>query len=204
MSLADEAGLAAAAQALAAGEPVLVPTETVYGIAARIDRPTAIAALLRAKGRPDGKPLQVLVDGVESALDLALEPPPAARRLAEAFWPGPLTLVVAALSGIPIEVVAGDGSIGLRCPDHADLRRLLARTGPLAASSANLAGEPPATDYGAAVAALGASVGVAADGGPCRGGVPSTVVRVRPDGAEVLRQGALSAGAIEQVAGATP
>lgn len=201
MSLADEAGLAAAARALAAGEPVLVPTETVYGIACRIDRPTAIAALLAAKGRPDGKPLQVLVDGAQSALDLALEPPAAARRLAEALWPGPLTLVLAARPGTPAEVVAADGTIGLRCPDHADLRRLLARTGPLAASSANLAGEPPATNCEAAVAALGAAVGLAADGGPCRGGVPSTVVRVRDEEIDVLRQGAVSAAEIERVAG---
>lgn len=186
----DPALLRRLANVLETGGVVVVPTETVYGVAARLDRPAAIRRLRTVKRRPDGKPLQVLVADVAQAVRLALEWPPAAVRLAESFWPGPLTVVVPAAAAVPDGVVAPDGTVGLRCPGPPALRQLLELSGPVAASSANLAGEPPATDCDGALAVLSA-VDAALDTGPAVGGVPSTVVAITGDGWRILRQGAL-------------
>ncbi len=189
--LTDEQ-LAQLAAVLDAGGVALVPTETVYGVVARLDSVAGVAALREAKRRDADKPLQVLVADSRTARALACRWPEAAERLALAFWPGPLTLVVPAAAAVPPAVRAADGTVGLRCPDHALMRQILALTGPLAASSANLAGEPPAVTNQAAVAALGGAAAVAVDAGGLVAGVPSTVVRVTGEGLEVLREGALS------------
>lgn len=188
----DEPWLEPLLAALAADALVLVPTETVYGVAARAESPAALEALRAAKGREADKPLQLLVPSPAAARALAASWPPAAARLAERWWPGPLTLVVPAADHLPAGRAAADGTVGLRCPDHPLALALLAATGPLAASSANLAGEAPATDCAAAVAALGEFAACALDDGPVRGGVPSTVVRVTDAGVAVLRAGALA------------
>jgi len=193
----DEAWLAPLLAALAADGLALVPTETVYGVVARVDRPAGVAALYAAKGRPAGQPLQVLVGSPAAGRALAREWPPSARALADRWWPGPLTLVVPAADALPAEVRAADGSVGLRCPDHELARELLAAAGPLAASSANRAGEPPANTCAEAVAALGEAVAAALDDGPVRGGVPSSVVRIARGGWELLRAGALTTALIE-------
>ena len=117
-----------------------------------------------------------------------------------AFWPGALTLVVPAAAGLPREVLAADGTVGLRCPNHAGLRALLQVAGPLAASSANRSEEPPATNCAAAVAALGSWAQLALDSGPCSGGVPSSVVRLSAGELTVLRAGALDEQHLRQVA----
>lgn len=195
------AGMDAAASVLAEGRLLIFPTETVYGIGARWDRPDAVAAVYAAKGRPADKPLQVLVGSVAAARSMAAASDEVAERLAAAFWPGALTLVVPAAPGLPREVLGDDGTVGLRCPDHAGLRALLQVTGPLAASSANRSGEPPATCCADAVAALGDQAGLALDGGPCQGGVPSSVVRVRDGRLTVLRAGALDEAELRRVAG---
>jgi release factor glutamine methyltransferase len=191
--------LFAALAALEAGELILFPTETVYGIGARCDRPAAIARLYAAKGRDAGKPLQILVADASTARRLAADWPPMAEALAARFWPGPLTLVVPASEAVPADLRAADGTVGLRCPDLPLLTRLLAAAGPLAASSANRAGQPPATTRAEAVACLGDAAAVALDGGTAREGVASTVVRLGAAGVEILRQGALSAADIEAV-----
>ena len=194
------AGMDEAASVLADGGLLLFPTETVYGVGARWDRADAVAAVYNAKGRPADKPLQVLVGSVEAARSMAAIDDPAFERLAAAFWPGALTLVVPAAAGLPREVLAADGTVGLRCPNHAGLRALLQVAGPLAASSANRSEEPPATNCAAAVAALGSWAQLALDSGPCSGGVPSSVVRLSAGELTVLRAGALDEQHLRQVA----
>jgi len=196
----DAAGWAAVESAIEQDGLLLVPTETVYGVAASALRPAAVAKLKRLKGRESGKPLQLLVASPETARGLAAVWPAAAERLAQAGWPGPLTLVVQAGEGVPLELVAADGTVGLRCPDHAPLCELMQRCGPLAASSANLPGEPPALDGDAAFAALGNQVALTLDDGPVRGGKPSTVVAFADDGVRILRVGAWSEEEVRRVA----
>lgn len=191
--------LDAAAAALAAGELLIVPTETVYGLVARLDRPAAVAALYAVKGRPASQPLQVLVGTPDEAAALAAGLTAAERALAAACWPGPLTLVVAAGADLPSAVCAADGSVGLRCPAHPWLTALLAASGPLAASSANRAGAPPPTTAAAALAGLAPDVTAALDAGPCVLGQPSTVARVEAGRVVVVRAGALAAAALQQV-----
>jgi len=205
-----EAALQAAGDALTAGLLVGVPTETVYGLACALND-GAIEHLLRAKGRPPQKGITLLVDSLDQAAALA-GLPAAARRLAERFWPGPLTLVVPARveAGLPMLLTGPRFTVGLRLPDHPVPRALARRLGPLPLTSANRSGEPDATDADAVVEALGELVAVVIDTGPSSGGVPSTVVAVGeavPEGdaeAQVVLGGArlrvLRAGAIAQEA----
>lgn len=189
----NHAAVARVAAVLESGGTALVPTETVYGIAARLDRPDAVHRIFDIKGRRFERPLQVLVASADEARRLAASWPEGARRLAEAFWPGPLTLVTPALPGLPDGVAAEDGTVGIRCPAQAALLALLKLTGPLAASSANRSGNEPAVTCHEAVATLGESVEIALDGGRSERGVPSTVIRLGgDDGFDILRHGALS------------
>jgi L-threonylcarbamoyladenylate synthase len=202
-----ESAVAAAAEAIVAGRLVGVPTETVYGVACALTD-EAIEHLLRAKGRPPQKGITVLVDSVDQAAALA-ELPVAARRLADRFWPGPLTLVVPARveAGLPMLLTGPRFTVGLRLPDHEIPRALARLLGPLPLTSANRSGEPDATDAEAVVAALGETIDIVIDAGPTPGGVPSSVVAVGeaiadPGGGDaplvrVLREGALSTEAIE-------
>jgi L-threonylcarbamoyladenylate synthase len=162
---------------------VVLPTDTVYGVAADPAVPGAEERLRMAKGRDAGKPIPLLAAGVDDVLARTGAIDPLARRLAGAFWPGPLTMV------LPV----GEGSEGFRVPDHAlTLAVLRAAGGCLRVTSANRSGEPDARSADAAVAALGASVALVLDGGPVPGGIPSTVVRVSDGALTVLREGALS------------
>jgi L-threonylcarbamoyladenylate synthase len=182
--------LAAAIEALAAGLPVILPTDTVYGVGVDPARPGATARLFRKKARPADVALPVLAADAEQAFALAA-PPASALALAERFWPGPLTIVVPRAADVGFDLGGGDAAtIGLRVPDH-DVPRDLARAvGPLAVTSANRHGEPTATTAAEAVAALGRGVGAVVDGGT-RAGAPSTVVRCTDDGVWILRLGAL-------------
>ncbi len=133
-----------AAEALRDGRPVVLPTDTVYGVAADPRNEDAVRRVFELKGRPDTNPLPLLVPSIEDAQRCAAAWPEAARRLADAFWPGPLTIVVAAAGWIPEAVTAGAATVGLRQPDHAVALQLLREFGgPLACTSANLSGEPP-------------------------------------------------------------
>jgi L-threonylcarbamoyladenylate synthase len=186
-----------AVAALRSGMVVGIPTETVYGLAV-LPEPAALANLVAAKQRSADKGIALLVDSLEQVRELA-HLPAAAERLAARFWPGPLTLVLPVLAGRPVPelLTGGRPTVGVRLPDHAVPRALARLLGPLAASSANISGEPDAMTAGQLAASLGAAVALILDDGPVGGGVPSTVVACPHDGPPtVLREGALSAEAI--------
>jgi L-threonylcarbamoyladenylate synthase len=143
LSLYDEAALDQALALLAADGVIAAPTDTVYGVMCRFDRPAAIEQLYEAKARPPQKAIPVLIaDPAQLARLTSLPLSPLAQALTERFWPGALTLVLPALPHLPAILTAGQSTIGVRLPDHAGLRALIARSGPLAATSANLSGGP--------------------------------------------------------------
>lgn len=203
--LADAEGIAKAARCLESGGLVAVPTETVYGLAARADSPEAVARIYAAKGRPDFNPLIVHVRGVEQAARYA-DLSPQALALAATHWPGPLTLVVPrrADAGLAPAVTAGLPTVALRAPAHPVMQALLEATGfPLAAPSANRSGfiSPTCADH--VLASLDGRIDMVLDGGPTTAGVESTIVAVRADGSvEELRPGPLAIGV--QGEGKTP
>lgn len=191
---ADSAGIERAARLLEQGALVAVPTETVYGLAARADRAEAVAEIYRAKGRPEFNPLIVHVLDLADATRLA-EVDDRARQLAAEFWPGPLTLVLPKkpdTSVVPA-VTAGLDTIALRCPAHPAMRALLGETGlPLAAPSANPSGAVSPTTAEHVLGALGGKIAAVLDGGPSGRGLESTIVALRPDGWQVLRPGPIA------------
>jgi L-threonylcarbamoyladenylate synthase len=189
-----------ALELLRQGALVAIPTETVYGLAARIDRPESIAAIFEAKGRPRFNPLIVHTPTREAALALARSPSPLAVRLAERFWPGPLTLVVPRGTAVSPLVTAGHDSVALRVPSHPLTQRLLAALAvPVAAPSANRSTSLSPTTAEHVLQSLGPSTYVL-DGGPAERGLESTVVRANGDVIEVLRWGSLSADELARVA----
>jgi len=169
----------------------------VYGVAVDPSRPGATDRLFAVKERPTEVALPVLAADVDQAFALAGEVPPAARRLADAFWPGGLTLVVPRRPGLGYDLGGVDDlTIGVRVPDHDVVRSLARRVGPLAATSANLHGRPTPETAAGVAAELGDRVAVVLDGGVCAG-APSTVVACTADGAvTVLRAGRIPADAI--------
>jgi len=189
---------------LRVGGLVAVPTETVYGLAARADRDESVAAIYRAKGRPSFNPLIVHVADVAAARDLA-EFDARAELLAATFWPGPLTLVLPlrADAGVAAAVTAGLETVALRCPAHPAMRALLMATGlPLAAPSANRSGAVSPTTAAHVAASLGSQVDLVLDGGPCAAGLESTIIALRAGGAwQVLRPGPITPGQIAKVMG---
>jgi len=189
--------VATAAGALRRGELVVYPTETFYGLGALASLPEALARLAGAKLRPEGKPLPLVASDAAMAFTLWAEVPETARRLAERFWPGPLTLVGAAASGLPAALVQG-GGVAVRVPGM-ELTRELSRLagGPLVSTSANPAGGAPPSTAADLAPALLAQIDLVLDGGPTPGGLPSTVVAVRPTGARLLRAGAVPWSEIE-------
>lgn len=195
--LADAAGIAQAARILESGGLVAVPTETVYGLAARADSAEAVAKIYAAKGRPDFNPLIVHVAGLAQAERYA-EFSPEARALAEAHWPGPLTLVLPRRSDARLAeaVSAGLPTVALRAPAHPAMRALLEAVDfPLAAPSANRSGfiSPTCADH--VLASLDGRIDMVLDGGATTAGVESTIVAVRADGSvEELRPGPLAVG----------
>lgn len=195
--LADAAGIAQAARILESGGLVAVPTETVYGLAARADSAAAVARIYAAKGRPDFNPLIVHVAGTEQA-ELYAELSPEARVLAAAHWPGPLTLVVPrrADAGLAEAVTAGLPTVALRAPAHPVMQALLAACDfPLAAPSANRSGFISPTTAAHVLASLDGRIDLVLDGGATSAGVESTIVAVRADGrVEELRPGPLLVG----------
>lgn len=205
LSGSDLASIERAATLLRAGELVGMPTETVYGLAVDALNEQAVAKVFEAKQRPSFDPLIVHVPNVHRAAQLAIFNP-AADRLAEAFWPGPMTLVLPRQpdeQGSPIVpdlVTAGLDSVGIRMPDHPVALALLnAVERPLAAPSANRFGSISPTLAHHVVDELGDKVALVLDGGPCDRGVESTVLRVGEAGVEVLRFGALPLELIEEV-----
>jgi L-threonylcarbamoyladenylate synthase len=195
--LADAAGIAKAARCLESGGLVAVPTETVYGLAARADSAEAVARIYAAKGRPDFNPLIVHVRDAAQAERLGTFLPVAKELLAQ-NWPGPLTLVVPrrADAGLADAVTAGLPTVALRAPAHPVMRALLAAVNfPIAAPSANRSGFISPTCAAHVLASLDGRIDLVLDGGACAAGVESTIVAVRADGSiEELRPGPLAIG----------
>jgi L-threonylcarbamoyladenylate synthase len=196
---ARAAGLDAAAAAIARGELVLLPTDTVYGVAADAFNPDAVTALLAAKNRGRGLPVPVLIGEASTLAGLVLRTPPAATALAQAFWPGGLTLVVEHAPSLAWDLGDAEGTVAVRLPDDELTRDLLRRTGPLAVSSANRSGRPAATTAEAAVAQLGQHAAVVLDGGPRADSAASTIVDCTGPTPRVLRVGAIPVDRLREV-----
>jgi len=193
-------GIVEAAGMLASGKIVAFPTDTVYGLGARLDRPEAVKALYRAKGRPEGRPIPVLVSSASEVYQLAAEVPRWAEELMRRFFPGALTIVLRAAEWVPQEVTAGSGKVGVRMPDCATALELIRQCGgALAVTSANPSGGPEAVSADEVLASLGSAIDAVLDGGRCTGGVPSTVVDLCGDKPVLLRQGALPLDEIASV-----
>lgn len=203
---ADDAAITAAMELLRSGQIVAIPTETVYGLAADASNADAVAKIYAAKGRPDFNPLIVHVADQSAAENLA-EFSPMAHQLAQAFWPGPLTLVLPLRPDADIAgaVTAGLPTIALRCPAHPVMQALLKKTGlNIAAPSANKSGGISPTRAEHVLAGLGGAVPMILDGGPCSAGLESTIVAVRDNGWQILRPGPVTAADIERVLGTSP
>ena len=192
-------GVARAVRALRRGELIVLPTDTVYGIAADAFSPHAVADLLAAKGRERDMPVPVLVGSWRGLDGLAEHVTPVMRRLVEAFWPGPLTLIVRAAPSLAWDLGQTRGTVAVRMPLHPVALEVLTETGPLAVSSANRTGMPPATDAATAEEQLGSSVRVYLDAGSSGDPVASTILDLTGDVPQVRRAGALSAEDLQAV-----
>ncbi|WP_448073047.1 L-threonylcarbamoyladenylate synthase [Georgenia yuyongxinii] len=193
-------GLDEAVHALGRGALVVLPTDTVYGIAAEAFDARAVAGLLAAKGRGRQMPPPVLVGTVETLDGLATEVPAVVRDLVGKFWPGPLTVICLAQPSLAWDLGDTDGTVALRMPADQTTLALLRRTGPLAVSSANLSGQPSAHTAAQAVAYFGDKVAVYLDAGRTGGGTASTIVDATGERLTILREGALSRAELAAVA----
>lgn len=187
-----EAGFAAARAALAQGRCIVLPTDTVYGIAANALNPDAVQALLNAKDRGRDMPPPVLIAEPAMLPALVAKVPRTVDKIVAKYWPGALTVILKAQESLKMDLGQTNGTIAVRVPDNADARDLLRSTGPLAVSSANISGQPAATDVDAAIAQLGDRVAVYLDGGATPGPMPSTIL----DYASSIRGRVVRAGLI--------
>ena len=198
-------GMRLARQAIARGHLVVIPTDTVYGVAADAFNPEAVTRLLAAKGRDRQAPPPVLIPSIATLDALASSVPDAVRELAVAFWPGGLTIILDAQPSLAWDLGETRGTVALRVPNNPVALELLAETGPLAVSSANLTGQPAATTVSNALEQLGDTVAVFLDGG-VGGDEPSTIIDATglargTGGIRILRQGIISAAQIREVVG---
>jgi L-threonylcarbamoyladenylate synthase len=189
---ARETAIEAAALAVRRGQLVILPTDTVYGLAVDAFDPAAVRDLLAAKGRGRDMPPPVLVSASTTADALAVGLPDYARTLIEHFWPGPLTIVAQQQKSLQWDLGDTRGTVAIRMPDHPIALEILERTGPLAVSSANTTGAPAATTADQAEEMLGDLVEVIVDAGPSLGKDASTIVDVTGKQGRILRRGALS------------
>ena len=190
-----------AARAVQAGQLVVMPTDTVYGIGADAFDATAVADLLAAKGRGRDMPVPVLVGSWDTIEGLVSYVPAQMRSLIEAFWPGGLTMVVEHAPSLAWDLGQTKGTVMLRMPLHPVALELLRDVGPMAVSSANVSGQPPASDAAMAEGQLGDSVEVYLDGGPSGEPVASTIVDLTADEPRILREGAITAEQVSDVLG---
>jgi L-threonylcarbamoyladenylate synthase len=201
----DAAAITQAAGALARGELVAFPTETVYGLGANAGDDAAVARIFAAKGRPADHPLIVHVADVQGVEDFAAAVPPFARKLMGAFWPGPLTLILARKEGRGAAAAGGQGSIGVRCPSHPVAHALLVAAREqgvpgVAGPSANRFGRVSPTTAAHVASEFGEAL-LVLDGGPCRVGIESTIVDCTRGAPVLLRPGMLTASEIERACG---
>jgi L-threonylcarbamoyladenylate synthase len=197
-------GIAAAAEAVKNGRLVVVPTDTVYGVGADAFDSAAVAALLSAKGRGRDMPVPVLVGSWHTIDGLALAVPQAARDLIRAFWPGALSLVVRQAPSLQWDLGDARGTVMLRMPLHPVAIELLREVGPMAVSSANVSGSPPAVDVGDARGQLGDLVDVYLDAGPAAQQAASTILDLTGATPRIVRPGPVSAERIGAVLGIEP
>jgi L-threonylcarbamoyladenylate synthase len=198
LSIDDPQAVEKAAEVIRAGGLIVLPTDTVYGVAADLWQPEAVAALYAAKKRPPDRAIPVLLAAFDDISIVSNDVPVLARRLAEAFWPGPLTLAVPKRPELP-EIITAYPTVGVRVPDHDRARGVIrACGGALAVTSANLSGQPSPVTAQEAANALGESVDLVLDGGPCPGGVPSTVADVSGGELVIVRAGPLNEAALRR------
>lgn len=191
--------VARAAELLRAGELVVYPTETFYALGALASSPSALARLIAAKGRPEGKSLPLIAADLAQVESVGFFEAPLARRIASRLWPGPLTLVIPARSGIAPELVAPDRTVAVRIPGSRVARSLaLSAGGPLVSTSANPSGEAPPSSAEAVSPKILAAVAEILDGGQTPGGKPSTLVLIEDASFRVVREGAVSRSQIEE------
>jgi L-threonylcarbamoyladenylate synthase len=191
--------IATAARAVRSGSVVVLPTDTLYGIGADAFNSSAVASVLAAKGRGRDMPVPVLVGSWTTIDGLVNFVPSMLRDLIEAFWPGGLTVVIEHAPSLAWDLGDARGTVAVRMPLHPIALDLLAETGPMAVSSANVSGQPPAVTAQQAYEQLGESVSVYLDGGEVPVGQPSTIVDLTGQVPTVLRQGAISLAALREV-----
>jgi L-threonylcarbamoyladenylate synthase len=194
-----ETGLDEAARTVQRGRLVVFPTDTVYGVGCDAFSPAAVQRLLDAKGRGREMPPPVLVSAKTTLEALAIGIPDWARALVDELWPGPLTLVLRQQASLQWDLGETRGTVAVRMPDHEAALELLSRTGPLAVSSANLSGEPAATDADEAERMLGESVRVLLDGGPTPGALASTIVDCTGERGRLLRSGVVPLATLNEI-----
>lgn len=200
--LEDENAVRTAASLILQGEVVGMPTETVYGLAANALDGAAVAKIFRAKGRPQDNPLIVHIADFDDIYKLCPAVPPAAKALAEAFWPGPLTMIVPKGDAIPPEVSCGLDTVGIRLPAHPMARALIRAAGvPLAAPSANTSGRPSTTTAAHVLHDMDGKISAILDGGACGVGVESTVVTLALETPRLLRPGGITLEQLQSVLG---
>jgi L-threonylcarbamoyladenylate synthase len=199
---ADTQSFAHAVRLLRAGKVIAFPTDTVYGVGANGFDPLAIGQLFLVKSRERGKAIPYLIHDVSLLKFIAREISPAAQKLAEAFWPGGLTIVVPASARVPKILIAGGDSVAVRLPNHPTTRALIDSLGaPVAATSANISGETDPATAQQVLTQLNGRIPLILDSGPTRGNVPSTVVDVTTDPPTIRRVGVISVEEIEKVLG---
>ena len=188
----------AAAEAISDGKLIVYPTDTVYGIGASIYDEKAVLALFRAKNRPFDMALSVAVADKEMIEEIAVLNDNA-NKLIDAFLPGPLTIIIKKKLGVPDLVTATSDKVGIRIPDHPIAREIARLSGPIVATSANTHSKPDAVNIAMAQEAFGDQVALYVDAGPSEGGKPSTIVWIKDDEYEIVRQGEITAEMIEEV-----
>jgi L-threonylcarbamoyladenylate synthase len=196
-STSDPQAIDRALAVLRVGGLVVMPTDTVYGVGCLAWEGEAVARLFLVKGRPEDRPIPILLGQANELERVAVNPSVATRRLAEAYWPGPLTLVVQRHPSLPRALGPGS-TIGVRVPAHPVAQRLLTAAGPMAVTSANLSGKPPATSAMDAESALAGWVELILDDGPSPGGQSSTVADCTQDPPVILRPGPITQSDLAQ------
>ena len=196
----DDESIAQAAALLQAGEVVGFPTETVYGLAANAYDTKAVAKIFKAKGRPQDNPLIVHIASLDMLSPLVSEVPELAKKLAKAFWPGPMTMILPKSDRIPDAVSAGLSTVGIRYPSSETARKMILASGlPLAAPSGNLSGHPSPTTAAHMLHDMNGRIPMIIDGGECEVGLESTVILVKPDRVRLLRPGGITVEMLEEI-----
>lgn len=198
----SEQDLKTAAALIRSGGLVAIPTETVYGLGANGLDAAAVEKIFLAKGRPQDNPLILHIHDASQLQDFCREIPDAAWKLAEQFWPGPLTMVLPVRDCVPKTTTAGLDTVGVRCPDNAATREIIRLAGvPIAAPSANTSGKPSTTTAAHVLHDMDGRIEAIVDGGPCRVGVESTIVDLTGPTPRLLRPGGIGPEALKQVLG---